>query len=444
MQIKKGPYGYYALEKFDDPESLCTYAEEVIAGNSSDFYLKPSTEYAGTGIMCCFEFSGYMQITDPEFSVFSPGRKSTPNKKELKNLSMRRRSAGDLFYTFVKLLDNLVSPSCIVLDPDMVFTDPEGITLKLCCLPEKITPDELCLSSLDAHRLEKLLSCDFFKNIITDDEKNALVFSVKENNEDMFLKIAGIIRGTDEEGTPFMPSSKAGKNKPGFSFPANIKYLTKTEKDLLISCLSALLSFFSLMNKMVLPCFLFLFLSALILVVSVLNQKKREDHIRKEESQEKSRQRSTILFSDDMKPQQNQEHNEESVTHYKPMTSGQLTLLSDTKGVRSKYAVYLDETCIGSDCFLSDIVIDDPQIAPLHAVIRQTEGTFYLMPAKGSGKTYIEDSPVENGRTYEIKSGQKITVGDIDFRFDIENSKNTQKTDYCNLGTTPPSKSVFL
>ena len=52
MQIKKGPYGYYALEKFDDPDSLCTYAEEVIAGNSSDFYLKPSTEYFGSGIMC--------------------------------------------------------------------------------------------------------------------------------------------------------------------------------------------------------------------------------------------------------------------------------------------------------------------------------------------------------------------------------------------------------
>lgn len=423
MQIKKGPYGYYAIEKFDDPESLCTYAEEVIAGNSSDFYLKPSTEYAGNGIMCCFEFSGYMQITDPDFSVISPGRRTTPNKKELKNLSMRRRSAGDLFYTFVKLLDNLVSPSCIVLDPNMVFTDPEGITLKLCCLPKKITPDELCLSSLDAQRFEKLLSCDFFKNIITDDEKNALVFSVKENNEDMFLKIAGIIRGTDEENTPFIPSAKAVKNKQDFKLPSNIKDLSKTEKDLLISCLSALLSFFSLMNKMVLPCFLFLFLSVLILVVSLLNQRKREEHIKKEESQEKSRQRSTILFSDDLVSPTDQEQQEE-VPHYKPMTSGQLTLISDSKGVRSKYAVYLDETCIGSDCFLSDIVIDDPHIAPLHAVIRQSEGTFYLVPAKGSGKTYIEDSPVENGRSYEIKSGQKITVGDIDFRFENQKLRN--------------------
>ena len=105
----------------------------------------------------------------------------TRHKKELKNLNLRRRSAGDLFYTFIKLLDNLISPSCIVLDPDMVFTDPEGITIKLCCLPLKIDPAELCLSSLDASKLERLLNCDFFKSILTDDEINTLVFSVREN-----------------------------------------------------------------------------------------------------------------------------------------------------------------------------------------------------------------------------------------------------------------------
>jgi hypothetical protein len=422
MQIKKGPYGYYALEKFDDPEALCTYAEEVIAGNSSDFYLKPSTEYLGRGIMCSFEFSGYMQITDPEFSVFSPGRKNTPNKKELKNLSLRRKSAGDLFYTFVKLLDNLVSPSCIVLDPDMIFTDPEGITIKLCCLPKMITPEELCLSSLDALKLEKLLNCDFFKNVISDDEKNALVYSVRENNEDMFLKVAGIIRGSDEDGTPFMKSHNASINKPYIELPHSIKELSKTEKDLLIACLSAVLSIVLLLNKMALPCFLFFFLSAVILAVSILNQKKHEEFIRKEESQEKSKQRSSILFSDDPVPEYNTEQsqtetNNETVRQYKPLTSGMLTLISDSEGVRSKYSVYLDETCIGSDCFLSDIVIDDPNIAPLHAVIKQKEGSFYLVPSKGTGRTYIEDSPIENGKSYEIKSGQKITFGDIEFRF---------------------------
>ena len=108
MQIKKGPYGYYAIEKLDSPDKICAYAEEVIAGNKSDFYLQPVTELFGSVAMCCFEFSGYLQLTDPEFSVFSPGRKTASHKKDNKNLSLRRRSVGDLFYAFAKLLDNLI------------------------------------------------------------------------------------------------------------------------------------------------------------------------------------------------------------------------------------------------------------------------------------------------------------------------------------------------
>lgn len=426
MQIKKGPYGYYAIEKLDSPDRLCTYAEEVIAGNKTDFYLQPVTEYIGSGIMCCFEFSGYMPLTDPEFSVFSPGKKLTSHKKESKNLNLRRRSVGDLFYAFAKLLDNLISPSCLVLDPNMIFTDPEGIAVKICCLPIKSHPEDLCISSLGASRLESLLSCDFFKNIITDDEKNALVYSVKENNEEMFLKIAGIIRGDGEENTYAINVQDEGTKNSLIELPDRIKHLSKTEKDLFIAVLSSILSLLSLLGNMSLPCFLFFFLAVIIFATSLLNQKKNKAGIRKVENQEQSRQRSSILFSDTPITPQPDEFSyetktEDSANLYAPLISGKLTLLSDVNGIGKNYSLYLDKTTIGSDCFLSDIVLDEPTIAPLHAVIKQEKGSFYLEPAKGTGKTYIEDSPVENGKSYEIKSGQKITVGDIEFRFGTTN-----------------------
>ena len=116
MQIKRGPFGYFATEKFDSPDILCTYAEEVIAGNKSDFYLTPVTEQIGAGAMCYFEFSGFLSITDAEFSVFSPQSKISSHKKESKNISLRRKTVGDLFYSFIKLLDNLISPSSIGRD----------------------------------------------------------------------------------------------------------------------------------------------------------------------------------------------------------------------------------------------------------------------------------------------------------------------------------------
>ena len=424
MQIKKGPYGYYAIEKLDSPDKICAYAEEVIAGNKSDFYLQPVTELFGSVAMCCFEFSGYLQLTDPEFSVFSPGRKTASHKKDNKNLSLRRRSVGDLFYAFAKLLDNLISPSCLVLDPNMMFSDPDGIQVKMCCLPIKSHPDDLCISSIGAARLEELLNCDFFKSIITDDEKNALVYSVKENNEEMFLKIAGIIRG-DDGNDPFPSGNQRAEPKGFITLPAGIRQLSKTERDLLTAVLSSILSVLSILGKMPLPCILFFLLAVIILITTMMNQKKTETSMKKAESQEQSRQRSSILFSDPLISMPDEysagNKNEAAVNPYVPLTTGKLTLLSDNKNINSNYSLYLDKTTIGSDCFLSDIVLDEPGIAPLHAVIKQVNGSFYLEPAKGSGKTFIEDSPVENGISYEIKSGQKITVGDIEFRFRTNN-----------------------
>lgn len=440
MQIKRGPFGYYACEKIDSPDRLCKYAEEVIAGSKSDFYLTPGTEYVGSGIMCYFEFSGYMPVTDPEFSVFSSGNKVTTRRKEAKLLSLRRSSLGDLFYSFVEFLDNLISPSCIVMDPDMVFTDPDGITIKLCCLPVKSKPEDLCLSSLGASRFEQLLICDFFKSVITDDERNALVFSVKENNESMFLKIAGILKG-DDGNPPVLQDNENTFLLSNVTSKSTSEKFSRTEKDLIISCISAVFSFVSLILNILLPCFLFFILSLIILITSLLNRRKHKESAREGDIQHQSEQRSAILFSDPTPSYQNtlQRKNknnykmnknslilkpEEQDVYFSPLKTGKLLLISDHKGINTRYAVYLEKTNIGSDCFLSDIVLDDPDVSPLHAVIEQNNGAFYLMPYEGTGKTYIEDSPVDNGRSYEIKSGQKLTFGDIDFRFSTDNTQS--------------------
>ena len=297
MQIKKGPFGYFAVEKLDSPDRLCSYAEEVITGNKSDFYLSPSAEYVGAGVLCCYEFSGYVQITDPEFSVFPSDHKFSSHKKEARILSLRRKAAGDLFYSFIKFLDYLVSPSCIVIDPDMVFTDTEGIAIKLCCLPIKSTPEALSLSSLGASRFEKLLSCDFFKSVITEDERNALVHSVKEDNEEMFLRLVKSIKGeavSDDQINDMMNVSDDGNDTSKHSLSS----LSKTEKDLIFSVLSALISAAFLISRMYLSSIVLFLLSLIILVSVFITKNKQKEKGTKERALEKSRQRSSILFSD--------------------------------------------------------------------------------------------------------------------------------------------------
>ena len=274
----------------------------------------------------------------------------------------------------------------------------------------------LNLSSLDASRLEKLLCCDFFTNVITDDEKNALIYSVKEDNEELFKKIAKTLSGTEEQLSTSLDFGRE-RTESKTELPRSIKDISKSEKDLYLSCLSAFLSLASFILKMKLPCILMFALSFIILISFLINQKKKNEKITKEHNHEKSKQRSSILFSEKEFRENVEDGKDKPLV---PLTPGKLTLLSDCKGINPQYSVYLDETYIGSDCFLSDIVLDAPGISPLHAVIRQKNGTFYLQPSQGTGKTYLEDSPIENGKSYEIKSGQKITIGDISFRFSAE------------------------
>ena len=187
-----------------------------------------------------------------------------------------------------------------------------------------------------------------------------------------------------------------------------------------MTCLSLVFLFADLTLSSILS-----FLLTVFILLSIFkNKKKAEEKKQKEKSLEQSKQRSSILFSDNaLAPDEKSsetKHTDDNI--YMPLATGKLTLLTDVKGLQHNYSIYLDETFIGSDCFLSDIVIDDPKISPLHAVIKKDNGTFYLMPKTGTGKTYIEDSPVENEKSYEIKSGQKITIGEIEFRFATENA----------------------
>ena len=79
----------------------------------------------------------------------------------------------------------------------------------------------------------------------------------------------------------------------------------------------------------------------------------------------------------------------------------------------------MDRTTIGSDVFLSDIVLDDPSVDALHAIIYLNGNSFYISDCSKKGTTYIDDRKVALGRRCEIKNGQKITVGTVDFRFEV-------------------------
>ena len=430
MLIKKGPFGYFAVERFDSPECIFSYAGEVIAKNRSGCLLPCSIDLNGFSSSAYFDFSGLISIRQSGSALLNGPRQT---RKLTRLLEDRRRSAGDFFCSVPGLLDNLLSPSEIVLDPEYVFTDENGAYVRFCLLPGKSRPDEICLSSFGAERLELFLSEPFFEGVLTNDEKQELIYSVKTNDEALFIKCARQIKNTGI-------GSEAQDPLPGIEKPAAPRHLpqrhakrtvlsterNKTKRikpELWWSLAGSIAAAAALKLSGILPSLLFVLASGVFLIKFFVDSGKKKG---KEENRDNalSDMRRMILFSDGDESESVMPFNEspKKETEYMPpvtpLITGTLTTESKDGSSRS-YSLLMDRTTIGSDVFLSDIVLDDPSVDALHAIIYLSGRSFYISDCSRKGTTYIDDRKVACGRKCEIKNGQKITVGNVNFSFRV-------------------------
>lgn len=431
MLIKKGPFGYFAVERFDSPECIFSYAGEIIDRNRAGCLLPCSIDVSGISSSAYFDFSGLITVRQSGSALSHSSRRS---KKLTKILNERRRSAGDFFCSIPVFLDNLISPSAFVLDPDYVFTDESGSFIKFCLLPFKYSPDLIRLSSLNAERLETLLSEPFFDDVLTNDEKQELIYSVKTDDESLFLKCAKQIRDSDidnqiNDDLPASVKAASPKHLPGRSTnnltgEIRTNRMLKHSSELWWSWASALASGICMKFSGLIPAILFFLVSGVILIRFLMSRRKKK---LKEKTVERSisGMRSMILFSDADEGSDPNAASDQAGTDAKPSHSatplimGTLTSINIKDGKTVSYSVMMDRTTIGSDVFLSDIVIDDPSVDALHAIIYLSGKSFYISDCSRKGTTYIDDKNTGKGHKCEIKNGQKITIGTVDFRFKV-------------------------
>ena len=431
MLIKKGPFGYFAVERFDSPECIFSYAGEVIDVNRSGCLLPCSIDVNGISSSAYFDFSGLISVRQSGSALLQGSHRS---KKLSKLLNDRRRSAGDFFCSVPPLLDNLISPSVLVLDPDYVFTDEEGSYIKFCLIPYRSSPDLIRLSSLGAERLESFLSEPFFDGVLTNDEKQELIYSVNTDDESLFIRCARQIRDSNtdtliRDDLPEIRKSNAPKHLTGRTTKSrNIssggRKAAKIPTELLWSLAGSIAAAVSLVLSGILPALLFFLVSGVILIKFLINHGMKKN---KKGNRENllSRERSMILFSDGDEPGKFRTESDtnardaDSSPPVLPLSTGTLTSVPANGGTPRSYSVMMDRTTIGSDVFLSDIVIDDPSVDPLHAIIYLNGRSFYISDCSRKGTTYIDDRKAACGRKCEIKNGQKITVGTVDFRFKV-------------------------
>ncbi|MCR4775476.1 MAG: FHA domain-containing protein [Saccharofermentans sp.] len=419
MQIKKGPFGYFAVERFDSPEFIFSYAGEVIAANRSGCLLPCSIDLNGFSSSAYFDFSGLISIRQSGSALMHGSRLS---RKLTKLLEDRRRSAGDFFCSVPVLLDKLISPSELVLDPEYVFTDEKGACIRFCLRPAKSQPENLRLSSLGAERLESFLSEPFFEGVLTNDEKQELIYSVKTDDESLFLKTARQIRES-EIGSSVQDQmiEMDGSNAPRH-LPDRRNIHADRSPELLWSLACSIAAAASLYLAGFLPSLLFILASGVFLVRFFINNRTKKSK-EKDDDRSLSDMRRMIYFSDEDESERVRASEDspgrdtEPLHPVTPLVTGTLTATSPKDGATRTYSLLMDRTTIGSDVFLSDIVVDDPSVDPLHAIIYLSGRSFFISDCSKRGTTYIDDKKAAMGRRCEIKNGQKITIGAVDFRF---------------------------
>ena len=369
MKIRKGPFGSFATLKADPDMIPFEYAMEVI-DKTENLHMLPvylNSNFGETELD--FDCSGLIPVDD-----FSTSDKT-------KDMASRRRSIGDLFLSLSRMPDLLINPALVILDADYVFTDPSGSKVYMCLMPVE-TDTPMRLSSMDITNLETLLDHQFFREALAEDEITALVYAIRTNDEDLLKKTADLIIFSPPDG------------KKGTDLPGQLLY------SLALACLSMIL--------LALPVrFLSFFPAAVsaVLLIKYIMHTPTESKMSKAHGGSGSDDTRTRIFFDD--------------EEVRKLNCAFLESLSPVNGEILSYAVYQDTVTIGSDRFLSDFYIKDASVSPIHAQLSLTPDTVYLSDCSANGKTYIDDRSITPEIKYEIKNGQKITLGRIDFRLRI-------------------------
>lgn len=368
MKIRKGPYGYFAVYEIKDMQQVYKYAWDTIKEHLVEGLLCAYDEETRKGNELLYDFSGLINITEQE-AINT-------------DLKTKRKAIGDLFNLINDLEDYLLPPDNLVLDPDYIFFDKEQEKINLCYIP-LITETKNDISSLDYGRLEILLSCDFFRSSLTEDEITSLIYSVKSNNEELYGKVTESITTNNSE-----PKKELNINRISFFLLMIFSFIT-----LIFSVL--------FLDKI---CSIILGIIFCCLLIKTLYDHKKEKN--QSLDNDLSKDRTQILFEKDPDiPDDN----------CNLFSFASIESADDKKA----YGIYASETTIGSDRFISDIHIDDENISALQAKILKEDNCFYVMDCSDRNNTYLENRILEKEKPYEIKDGHELRFGDKVFRFKI-------------------------
>lgn len=361
MEIRKGPYGKFATEVLDDTTEIYEYAAEIIRDGIPGCYLPVYVNETLRGRELCFDISDLIPL----------------NKNCLTTaIDIRRKAVADLFLSITASGNMLLDTGSIILNGNDSYWDPQTQKILIPIRPVKKTSPSVYTSGIKKEDVESFLKLPFFSDILTLEEKDTIIYGLSENNEEILRSICTGIKSTKIKTQ---------------------RKITDTAKILTYSLISAVFSLVAILDKDHLLSTAFFLFAAIIPFVYKFTSEKKAKAVR--DTEESSRRRS-IFF-------------EENASG----NSLDCLTLSYKKGSETvKRAVYTDRATVGSDCFLSDITIDDQSIEALHLEITRSTDSYVVRDLSYNDNVMLDNHRIEKDRPYEIRDGQTLLCGNIEFK----------------------------
>lgn len=380
MRIRKGPYGRFVSEILDKDTAIFTYADEIIGNGVISNLLPINIEQYERKTEISFEFSELVSISECP----------PPSADNTETINSIRNALSGLFLAMIRMNDILLPLSNLVWDNRYIFTDNKYEMIYVCYKPVK---EEETLPSLDSTNIkgiEQFLSLKFFDNVLREDEKSALLYAVKENNEQILSDLCNDL----------------ALNK-------KIKASTRADRKLLVPLVSAFASLILLKSVGIIFSIPFFFYSAYKLYKTIKGNKSFDASETSTQIDVSKRERKNVLFADNEYEVYSDEK-DSNLFYYAALEN-----INPNVKEKSKIGIYSDEVTIGSDRFLCDIFIEDDNLSPIQAKIERIDNSYWITDLSEKQNTYIENRSIKSKEKYEIKNNQLIGFGKSNYIFKI-------------------------
>ena len=417
MVTERGPHGTIAVVTIEPDKEVVSHALTALRNRSLPHLLPMNARELFGRNQLCADITGLISLADPQVGdVYASSYK-------------RKKACADLFISVGDLLDRMMSPAGLLLNPENVWIDPQSGELFFTYIPLRSGDSEshCMLSSIDSDSLEKLLLHDFFSEVITDDIRNRIIDCVNRDDELGYCDAVEIIRTADDKE------------------PRRQKLLTPLAiawGSILLLIIFFLPVLFGLSGGVtgrlgMYKCGAAFVAGSILLTFSAYIAFHHKDNPSGSERPADEKSGINLLFPESA------DRDLQKIGSDSPFPEPAFLVEQCEYGKkiskRKRCVIWTDDLLIGSDQLLCDFSVSHASVSPRHARIVRREGLFFLIDLGSRSGSYIGHRKLFSHEENPLSDGDTVRIGDIRFLFSYRDQNENAEWESDHSDVVSPS-----